>query len=53
MIVTRGSATLPVSHVESAVFIAILVVGIFVVDFIVRWWRENEWCRKWKQRDDD
>jgi len=39
--------------VESAVFIAVLIVGIFAVDFIVRWWRENEWRRKWRQRDDD
>jgi len=39
--------------VESAVIIAILIIGIFVVDFIVRWWRENEWRRKWRERDDE
>jgi len=39
--------------VESALIIAIFVVGIFVVDVIMRWWRENEWRRRWLRRDDD
>jgi len=39
--------------VESAVIITILILGIFVADLIMRWWRENEWRRKWRQRDDD
>ena len=40
-------------QVESAVIITILILGIFVADLIMRWWRENEWRRKWRQRDDD
>jgi hypothetical protein len=39
--------------VESIAFIVILVVGIFVFDLGKRWWRENEWQRRWKERDDD
>jgi hypothetical protein len=39
--------------VEATVFIVILLVGIFVVDLCRRWWRENEWQRRWRQRDDD
>jgi hypothetical protein len=52
LIVHRASATL-LLPVESALFIAILIVGIFVVDFVLRWWRENEWRRRWKEKDDD
>jgi hypothetical protein len=39
--------------VESIAFIVILIVGIFVFDLGKRWWRENEWQRRWKERDDD
>jgi hypothetical protein len=39
--------------VESAFIIAIFIVAIFAVDLIMRWWRENEWRRKWRERDDD
>jgi hypothetical protein len=39
--------------VESIVFIVILIVGIFVFDLGKRWWRENEWQRRWRERDDD
>jgi hypothetical protein len=39
--------------VESIVFIVILVVGIFVFDLGRRWWRENEWQRRWRERDED
>ena len=52
MIVRRASATLT-PPVESALFITIMIVGIFAVDFVVRWWRENEWRRRWKEKDDD
>jgi hypothetical protein len=52
LIVRRASATL-LPPVESAIFITILIVGIFAVDFVVRWWRENEWRRRWRQRDED
>jgi hypothetical protein len=39
--------------VEATVFIVVLLVGIFVVDLGRRRWRENEWQRRWRQRDDD
>ena len=52
LIVRRTSATL-LPPVESTLIITILIVGIFAVDFVARWWRENEWRRRWKERDDD
>jgi hypothetical protein len=39
--------------VESIVFIIALLVGIFVFDLARRWWRENEWQRRWRERDDE
>jgi hypothetical protein len=39
--------------VVSALFIAALIVGIFVLDIGRRWWRENEWRRRWRDRSDD
>jgi hypothetical protein len=38
---------------ESALIIGAFIVGIFVVDLVVRWWRENAWRRRWRERDDD
>jgi hypothetical protein len=39
---------------DATVFIVLLVVGIFAVDMIHRWWRESEWKRRWRRdRDDD
>ena len=38
----------------SVLFIIALVIAIFVVDIGGRWWRENEWKRRWKKnRHDD
>jgi hypothetical protein len=37
----------------STTFIVALIVIIFAVDSIVRWWRENEWKRRWRKRPDD
>jgi hypothetical protein len=39
--------------VLSILFIVILIIGIFIVDIGGRWWRENEWRRRWRDRDDD
>jgi hypothetical protein len=39
--------------VESIAFIVVLIVGIFVFDLGKRWWRENEWQRRWRERNDD
>jgi len=38
---------------EAAVFIVVLVVGIFAADVIRRWWRETEWKRRWHHDEDD
>ena len=39
--------------VEATVFIVVLLVAIFAVDLGRRWWRENEWQRRWRERDED
>ena len=54
MIVPRTSTILALL-VESIVFIVALLVGIFAFDLVRRWWRENEWQRRWRERkrDDD
>jgi hypothetical protein len=41
------------ASVSATLFIALLIGGIFAFDFIARWWRENAWRRRWRQRDDD
>ena len=38
---------------EATLFIGALVVGIFAVDLIRRWWRETEWKRRWRRDEDD
>jgi hypothetical protein len=30
-----------------------MIVLIFAVDLGRRWWRESEWKRRWRDRDDD
>jgi hypothetical protein len=52
LIVWRTSTILALL-VESIVFIIVLVVGIFAFDLVRRWWRENEWRRRWRERDED
>jgi len=37
----------------STTFIVVVFVVIFAVDIIARWWRENEWKRRWRNKDDD
>jgi hypothetical protein len=39
--------------VLSAIFIFALIFAIFAVDITMRWWRENEWRRRWRDRDED
>jgi hypothetical protein len=39
--------------VVATVFIVGLILIIFAVDIGGRWWRETEWKRRWKNRDDD
>ena len=38
---------------DAVTFIVALTVGIFVVDLVRRWWRENEWKRRWRDGRDD
>ena len=39
---------------DATLFVILLIVGIFAVDIIRRWWRETEWKRRWRRdRDDD
>jgi hypothetical protein len=33
-------------------FIVLVVVVVFVFDLGHRWWRENEWKRRWRKRGD-
>jgi hypothetical protein len=39
--------------VVAAVFIIALVIAIFAIDIGRRWWRETEWKRRWKRRNDE
>jgi hypothetical protein len=39
--------------VTAGIFITTLIVGIFAVDFALRRWRENEWRRRWRDRDEE
>jgi hypothetical protein len=39
--------------VSAVSFVVLLVVAIFVVDFVYRWWRETEWKRRWRKPDDE
>jgi len=39
--------------VTAELFVALVIVGIFVVDIGRRWWRENEWKRRWRRRQPD
>jgi hypothetical protein len=34
-------------------FIVLLIAAIFVGDFALRRWRENEWKRRWRRKPDD
>jgi hypothetical protein len=37
--------------VTSTLFIGLLIAGIFIADLVRRWWRENEWKRRWREKD--
>jgi hypothetical protein len=36
---------------STTLFIGLLIAGIFIVDLIRRWWKENEWKRRWRARE--
>jgi hypothetical protein len=35
--------------VDAAIFVVALVVIIFAADMLFRWWRQNEWRRRWRR----
>ena len=37
----------------STLFIVLLILGIFAFDLVRRWWKENEWKRRWQEREKD
>jgi hypothetical protein len=39
--------------VNATAFVVVLVVIVFAADMLFRWWRENEWRRRWKRGPDD
>jgi hypothetical protein len=39
--------------VESIVFIVVLLAGIFAFDVGKRWWRQNAWRRRWRDRNEE
>jgi hypothetical protein len=39
--------------VTSTLFIGLLIFGIFVFDLVRRWWKENEWKRRWREKEKD
>jgi hypothetical protein len=39
--------------VTSTLFIVLMILGIFAVDLLLRWWKENEWTRRWREREKD
>jgi hypothetical protein len=39
--------------VTATLFIVLLVAGVFLSELLRRWWRENEWKRRWRQKPDD
>jgi hypothetical protein len=39
--------------VTATLFIVLLLVAIFVGDVLRRWWRENEWKRRWREKPDE
>jgi hypothetical protein len=38
---------------SDVLFLGALIVVIFAVDLCWRWWRENEWKRRWRDRDNE
>ncbi|HUK33826.1 MAG TPA: hypothetical protein VLV86_07960 [Vicinamibacterales bacterium] len=38
---------------NATLFIAVLIVAVFVGDLVRRRWRETEWKRRWRDDKDD
>jgi hypothetical protein len=39
--------------VTSIGFVVLLVVLVFAIDMLTRWWRSNEWRRRHRDTDED
>ena len=39
--------------ITALLIVVLVLVGTFVVDAVARWWRQNEWKRRWRGRDRD
>jgi hypothetical protein len=39
--------------VDATIFVVTVVVVVFAADILFRWWRENEWKRRWKRGHGD
>jgi hypothetical protein len=35
--------------VDATIFVVAVVVVVFAADILFRWWRENDWKRRWKR----
>jgi hypothetical protein len=38
---------------DATIFVVAVVVAVFAADILLRWWRENEWRRRWKRGPGD
>jgi hypothetical protein len=41
----------PMEFTSATIFIVVVLGAIFIGDLVARRWRENEWQRRWKNRD--
>jgi hypothetical protein len=39
--------------VFAALVIGTFIIGVFVVEFVRLWWRQNAWRRHWRDRDEE
>jgi hypothetical protein len=37
----------------AGIFIGVMILGIFAVQLLSLWWKQNAWRRRWRQRDSD
>lgn len=38
---------------NATIFVVVLVAIVFAADMLFRWWREDEWRRRWKRGPND
>jgi len=37
----------------TGLFVGLLIFGIFAVDAVRRWWRDNAWKRRWRESSNE